>query len=238
MRRTVTAIAVGTLAAGLFSNTAPALAGEEPRPSSWSCAWSPSASSPGTSPFPPPHRRLMSLRTCRRRPPKRSTTPCSPRHARATPSPSLLLKPSTPAALAQGCTRKHDGLGPVREDRPIRAGESATALEGGLPKATAGHGSRGSARCGKSGAVQRPRCGFFGLVRRCLPHEQRTSENPKKRNGFCDAPDHQGGGSSGAAACLLAVSSFPPSPRRADWSTDVSIDLPVLDAEVRPQRAA
>src|SRR5690606_37670733 len=91
MRRTVTAIAVGTLAAGLFSNTAP-------------------------------DRRLMSLRTCRRRPPKRSTTPCSPRHARATPSPSLLLKPSTPAALAQGCTRKHDGLGPVREDRPIRPG--------------------------------------------------------------------------------------------------------------------
>lgn len=32
MRRTVIAIAVGTLAAGLFSNTAPALAGEEPRP--------------------------------------------------------------------------------------------------------------------------------------------------------------------------------------------------------------
>lgn len=43
----------------------------------------------------------------------------------------------------------------------------------------------------------------------------------------------RGAAVSGAAACLLAVSSFPAlAEEEADWSTDVSIDLPVLDDEV------
>ena len=43
----------------------------------------------------------------------------------------------------------------------------------------------------------------------------------------------RGAAVSGAAACLLAVSSFPAlAEEEADWSTDVSIDLLVLDDEV------
>src|SRR5690606_27642350 len=125
------------------------------------------------------------------------------------------LSPAHPQLLPRAALESTTVSGLSAKTVPSGLEESATASEGGLPKATAAHGSRGSARCGKSGAVQRPRCGFFGLVRRCLPHEQRTSENPKKRNGFCDAPDHQGGGSKRggrvSSRCQLL-----PRPRRRD----------------------
>src|SRR5690606_39298291 len=60
------------------------------------------------------------------------------------------LSPAHPQLLPRAALESTTVSGLSAKTVPSGLEESATASEGGLPKATAAHGSRGSARCGKS----------------------------------------------------------------------------------------